>query len=86
MAIVGAALLNSTRSPNDSVRRRRNDTTRPSSATTMIAAHGPNSSAEVIVKLSAMEKLIGTIGMRSRAHALSAVMPTRMYQRRSTPV
>src|SRR4051812_30345958 len=76
----GTVALNSTRDHDRCSGRRRAEMARLSSATVMVPAAGPNSSAAAIVKVSEIEKLTGTTGIRSVAAPLVTVNAARMIQ------
>ena len=51
----------------------RADSTRPSSAAVTAPAAGPNTSADAMLKMSEIEKLMGIPGMRRVARSLATV-------------
>jgi len=78
VAIVGAAMLNRTRSQVRWLLENREVSTRPSSAAHTAPADGPNRSDAAILKMSEIEKLIGIAGMRSIAQPLTTVSAARI--------
>jgi hypothetical protein len=60
--------------------------TRLSTATDTAPAAGPKSRAAVIVNVSEIEKLTGTVGNRSVALPLTSVRPIRIYHGSGTGV
>src|SRR5262245_29069902 len=76
--VAGTVALNSTLDQERCSGRRRAEMARLSSATVIVPAAGPNSSAAAIVKVSEIEKLTGTTGMRSVAAPLVTVKAARM--------
>ena len=83
-ATVTAAMLNSTRSTERLLLSIRADSTRPSRAAVIAPADGPNSSVAAILNVSEIEKLMGMLGMRSVAHPLATVSPTRINHSSAT--
>src|SRR3954470_15023198 len=74
----GTVALNRTLDQERCSGRRRAEMARLSSATVIVPAAGPNSKAAAIVKVSEIEKLTGTTGIRRVAAPLVTVKAAKM--------